>query len=98
MRVSSTAIIPSQPLPQLSLIRRLGVVLRKYTRLDVAPILLSPCNSIPAASGDIDAKPYDKTCERAHGKEERKPEPVVARVVDDGLDNIRPDHRRSAVG
>lgn len=57
-----------------------------------------PSHSIPSPFANINTKPYDQRCCRADRKQEREPLPVVLRLVDDCLDNIRPDHGRSAVG
>ena len=57
-----------------------------------------PSHGIPSPFDNINTKPYDQRRSRADRKQEREPLPIIIRLVNDGLDNIRPDHRRSAIG
>lgn len=58
--------------------------------LDILPAIF-------AAFLDVHA-PDDDAGNRADGKKEGKPHPVVVRFVDDGLDDIRADDGTGAVG
>ena len=57
-----------------------------------------PPHSIPPPLGNINTKPYDQRRSRAYPKQERETLPIILRLVDDRLDDIRPNHGRCAVG
>lgn len=62
------------------------------------PLRSRPSHSIPSSLANINTKPYDQRRSRADRKQEREPLPIILRLVDDCLDNVRPNHGRSAVG
>jgi hypothetical protein len=57
-----------------------------------------PPHSIPPPLGNINTEPYDQRRSRAYPKQEREPLPIILRLADDRLDDIRPNHGRRAVG
>jgi hypothetical protein len=60
-------------------------------------VLLRPAHRVPAALLDVDPDPDDDARRRAQREQEREAHPVVPRLVDDRLDDVRADHARRAV-
>lgn len=63
-----------------------------------SPTLLSPPNSRTTPSRHIHKDPDDEASAEAKRKKEGEAFPVVARLVDDGLNDVGADHGRGAVG
>jgi hypothetical protein len=55
-------------------------------------------HGIPSPLGNINTKANDQRCSRAYPEQEREALPIVLRLVDDRLDDTRPDRGRRAVG
>lgn len=56
-----------------------------------------PSHSIASPFFNINTKPYDEQRSSTDRKQEWEPLPVVLRLVNDRLDDVWPDHGRSAV-
>lgn len=65
--------------------------------LTALPRLVRPSNGVPASFGNINTKPDNNRSSCTERKEEREPIPVVARFIDDCLDDVRSNHRRCTI-
>ena len=53
---------------------------------------------MPSPLFNINTKPDHQRRRRTNRKQEREPLPIILRLVNDRLDDVRPHHRGSAVG
>lgn len=66
--------------------RRLG------TRIRLLPNPICPSQRVPSPLLHVNEEPNDQRSTKAQRKEEREAHPVVAGLIDDGLDDIRAYH------